>query len=54
MAPTRVCDTTETTPVVSQGDKSGSQSRAERESYEPGLESSDEIEKSKARDERAS
>ena len=43
MAPTRVCDTMETTKVVSQRDKSGWQSSAESESYESGLQSRDEI-----------
>ena len=48
MTSTRVCDATETTLVVSQGDKSGSQSSVESESYEAVFQSSDEIDQSES------
>ena len=48
MVPTRVCDTNETTLVVSQGDKSESQSEDESASYEAVLQSRDEVDKSES------
>jgi len=46
VVPTRVCDTIETTLVVSQRDESGSQRTVESESYEAVFQSSDEIDQS--------